>query len=73
MRSIADELREEERRDARRLSAGERLDRAFRLGEDGLRTFMKATGLERAEAMRELERRRQKGRRASRSISQIIG
>lgn len=73
MRSVADELREESRLEARRSSAEDRIDRAFSLGEEGLRTFMKATGLDRAGAVRELERRRQKGRRASRSVSQIIG
>ena len=73
MRSVADELREERRREARRESAEERLERAFRLGEEGLLSFMRATGLDRAAAEREFERRRQAGRRPSRCISQIIG
>jgi hypothetical protein len=72
MRSVADQLREESRWETRCLSAAERIERAFQLGEEGLATFMKATGLDRRTAVRELERRRQRGRRPSRSMSEII-
>jgi hypothetical protein len=63
MRSVADELREEQRRELLALTASERVALALELGERALAIFQSASGLSREEALRELERRRQHGRR----------
>jgi len=47
------------------LSAEERIELAFRLGEDDLRLFMAASGLDRAAALRHLRAQRQRGRTPS--------
>jgi hypothetical protein len=75
MRSVADDLRDEDRRALRALSADERLKLAFALGEGDLHAFRLAHDppLSRTEAARVLERRRQAGRRACRCIEELIG
>ncbi|MFN7962445.1 MAG: hypothetical protein U0002_14350 [Thermoanaerobaculia bacterium] len=73
MRSVADELREELGREARERPLAERLELAFRLGEEGLALFQAASGLSREEAIRELERRRQAGRTPSKCMAELIG
>jgi len=55
------------------MTAEERLSLAFSLGEADLETFRKAHGLSRGEALRELQRRRQRGRRTSQAMLEIIG
>jgi hypothetical protein len=73
MQSVADDLRDELREDTSRLTLQERIEQALRLGERGLEIFQKANGLDREAALRELQRRRQAGRRPSKCISELIG
>jgi CRP-like cAMP-binding protein len=73
MRSVADDLRDELREETSRLTVQERIEQALRLGERGLEIFQKANGLDRETALRELQRRRQAGRRPSKCMSEIIG
>lgn len=56
-----------------KLSPEERIELALRLGEEDLELFCRAQGLERREAIRILQRRRQAGRRYSRCMTEIIG
>jgi hypothetical protein len=75
MRSVADRLREEDRRRAAALSPAARVARALALGRRDLAAF-RGTAPERmdpAEAARRLERRRQAGRRPSRCHADVIG
>lgn len=46
-----------------RMSASERVERALMLGEEQLRIFMAAEGIDRAEARRRIEESRARGRR----------
>jgi hypothetical protein len=73
MKSVADELRERTRREVLAMTPDERLELAFALGDADLETYRLARGLSRDEARRELERRRQLGRRTSRCMLEIIG
>ena len=73
MHSVADDLRDRLRQETRQLSTEERLERAFRLGEEGLEMFRQANGLDRETAIRLLQRRRQAGRTPSRCMSDLIG
>ncbi len=73
MKSVADDLRGEQRAERLRLSLDERLALAFRLGEEGLERFRLANGLDRETAIRMLERRRQASRIPSKCMSEIIG
>ena len=73
MKSVADDLRAEQRAETLRLSLAERLARGFRMGEEGLERFRLANGLDRETAIRILERRRQAGRIPSKCMSEIIG
>jgi hypothetical protein len=69
MRSVADELREEDRRAVLRLSAEERVALAFRLGERDLEIFCASQGIDRATGLRRLRQRRQQGRLPSACMS----
>jgi hypothetical protein len=73
MRSIADGLRDDERRRIASLTAAERVAAALALGRRDVAAFRLAAGLDEREAIRQLERRRQAGRRASRSHTDVIG
>ena len=75
MRSVADLLREEDRKAVLALTADERVRLALALGERDLETFRLAHDppLTREEAMRRFERQRQKGRRPCRCIEELIG
>lgn len=73
MRSVADRLREEDRRDARAMTPAARLALALALGLRDLETFRAARGLDAATAARLLERRRQAGRRRSACLADLIG
>lgn len=73
MKSVADDLRAEQREEMRRLSLDERLALAFRMGEEGIERFRLANGLDRETAIRILERRRQASRTPSKCMSEIIG
>jgi hypothetical protein len=63
MRSVADELREEQRQAELALSPDERVRRALAMGELALEAYRAARGIDRATALRELEAQRQRGRR----------
>jgi hypothetical protein len=73
MRSIADALREDDRRRMASLTAAERVAAALALGRRDVAAFRLAAGLDEREAIQRLERRRQAGRRASRSHADVIG
>jgi hypothetical protein len=73
MRSVADDLREELQEEVLLLSFEERIALALKLGERGLEIFRQATGLDRAAAIRELQRQRQAGRTPSKCMSELIG
>ena len=75
MKSVADLLRAEDRAAIEALSPGERVALALALGQRDLEAFRLAQEppLDPAEAARELERRRQAGRRSSRCVEELIG
>ena len=75
MRSVADLFRAEDQRELWALTPAERVALALALGARDLETFRAAQSppLDPAEAARELERRRQAGRRRSRCIEELIG
>ena len=69
---MSDDFRQEEREYLLALSPAERVALALRLGERDLQAFRRARGLGREEAIRELERQRQRGQRPSGCIESII-
>jgi hypothetical protein len=73
MRSVADDLRDDLRQSLQDLSLDERMELAFRLGDEGVAAFQEANGLDREAAVRLLQRRRQAGRTPSRCLSELIG
>jgi len=73
MRSVADDLRRRDREAVLKLSPEERIALALRLGDEDLELFCRTQGLDRSEAIRILQRRRQAGRRPSRCMTEIIG
>jgi hypothetical protein len=66
MRSIADDLRVETRTALARLTPDERMDLAFRLGDDDVALLCVARGLRTEEARRVFARARRHGRMPSR-------
>jgi hypothetical protein len=71
MRSrVADELRREQLEEVMRMTPAERVELAVRLGERGLTDFMTARGVTRDEAIAQIRRQRQTGRRHSRCMSE---
>jgi len=75
MRSVADLLRAEDREAVLALTADERVRLALALGERDLEAFRLSHDppLARDEAVRRLERARQRGRRPCRCIEELIG
>lgn len=75
MRSVADRLRAEDREAVLALAPDERVRLALALGERDLESFRLSHDppLTRDEAVRRLERQRQRGRRPSRCIEELIG
>lgn len=73
MESVADELRKRDREAIRQLSSAERIELAFKLGEEDLALFCQHQGVDRETGIRLLQRRRQAGRRPSKCISDLIG
>jgi hypothetical protein len=73
MLSVADRLREEDRRDVRSMTPDARVKLALALGRRDLETFRAARGLDAATAGRLLQRRRQAGRRPSACLADLIG
>lgn len=71
--SVADELKKREREAIAALSSEERVALSLSLGERELERLCRAQGLERREAIRLLQRRRQAGRTPSKCIEDLIG
>ena len=71
MRSrVAEEVRREQREEVRRMTPQERLALGMRLREIGLVRFMAAHHLTREEAIAQIRKQRQAGRRVSRCMSE---
>jgi len=68
---VAEELREEQRREVLAMTPAERVALAFALGERDLEFFMAANGLTREEALAQIEHTRNAGRRYSRCIDEL--
>ena len=73
MKSVASSLRSGEVAAIRDMSAAERLELAFRLGDEDLESFRATHGLDRRSAIRLLERRRQATRQPSACLERLIG
>lgn len=73
MKSVASVPRALDAEIVREMTPSERLDLAFRLGEEDIESFRATNGLDRRTAIRLLERRRQATRRPSVCIERIIG
>ena len=73
MKSVASVLRARADAEVRRLTPPERVELAFRLGDEAIETFRAANGLDRPTAIRLLERRRQATRRPSACLERLIG
>ena len=67
MATVADQFRDESRRRLQAMDPEARLELALRLGDDDATLLAATRGIPEAEARRVLARRRQAGRRASRS------
>lgn len=68
MRSVADELREEDRRAVAALTVADRLELALELGERSLEIYMAHYGVDRETALEHFRAQAQKGRRPSRCM-----
>jgi hypothetical protein len=68
MRSVADDLRRQQRQDLASLTPAERVALALRLGRRDVETFAATQGLTTKEAEQRLRSRRQRGRRPSRCM-----
>lgn len=72
MRSVADLLKTKDRQAVLALSVDERIELALRLGDEDLALFCAAQGLTPEEGRRELQRRRQAGRRPCGCIEELL-
>ena len=70
MRSVADDLRQDQLREMLELTPDERVHLALRLGEEALQFFMATNRLTRDEAVRSIRRQRRAGRNPSRCMSE---
>lgn len=70
---MADEFRQRDREEFRKLPLEERLALVFKLGEEDLKAFCQAQGVDRETGIRLLQRRRQAGRRPSKCMEDLIG
>ena len=71
MRSrVAEEVREAQREEMMRMTPEERMALAARLRERGLADYMATHGVSREEAIAQIRRQRQVGRRPSRCMSE---
>jgi hypothetical protein len=73
MASVADQLRREDAERLARLSAGQRLELAFALGDADADAYCRSHGVDRRAAIRVFQRQRQRGRNPSRCMIAIIG
>jgi hypothetical protein len=69
MRSVADDVRDEQRRELQLLTPVQRMLLAARLGEEALEFFMVTNHLTREEALGRIRRQRRAGRNPSRCMS----
>jgi hypothetical protein len=72
MSRVADEMRREQEQRLARMTPGERMAEALRLGQEAITAYAAAHGLDREEARRRLKRAAQVGRRPSRVMLEII-
>jgi hypothetical protein len=72
MLSVADRLRDDDRREARAMPPEARLRLALALGGRDLETFRAARGIDAATASRLLDRHRQSGRRTSACVAALV-
>jgi len=70
MRSVADDLRREQRERYASMPPAELMALSERLGEEGLAELMSANGLDRASALRAIRRSRRLGRKPSRCFDE---
>ena len=72
MDSVADELRRKTREEVLAMSAQERFELAFRLGEEDLQTLQASLGLDRDAAILQIQRHRQQGRQRSGCMETLL-
>jgi cell division inhibitor SulA len=72
MSRVADAMRRGEQERIARMTPGERMVEALRLGQEAIAAYAAAHGLDREEARRRLKRAAQVGRRPSRVMLEII-
>jgi hypothetical protein len=72
MRSVADQLREEQREEIRRMTPSERLELSLRLGDEDLAVFGASRELDRDSAAALLRRARRSGRRPSGCLEESV-
>lgn len=70
MRSVADDLRREQRERYASMTPVELMALSERLGEEGLTELMSANGVDRASALRAIRRSRRLGRKPSRCFDE---
>ncbi len=70
MRSVADDLSEEQLLAFQQLTPSERVEMACRLSEEGIAIYIEVNGVDREEAIRRMRRSRSAGRRTSRCMEQ---
>lgn len=68
---VAEALRQEQMREVLAMTPTERVELAFALGERDLEFFMAANRLSRDEALAQIDRSRQAGRRYSRCLDEL--
>lgn len=73
MISVASFLRARDAEHFRGMTSLERVELAFRLGDEDLESFRATQGLDRRSAIRLLERRRQATRQPSACLERLIG
>ncbi len=73
MKSVASDLRARTDAEIRRMSPAERLELAFRLGDDAVKSLQASRGVDRQTAIRLIERRRQATRQPSACLDRLIG
>lgn len=69
MRSVADQLRHETGERVARMSVAERIELALSLGAEDLSLYIRASGKNREDALRDLRTQRARGRTFSRTAS----
>ena len=73
MKSVASALRARTDAEVRRMSPAERVELAFRLGDEDIESLQASHGVDRRTAIRLIERRRQATRQPSGCLDRLIG